>query len=199
MGGRRRRRGCRGQSRLLALSLSLQLLLGLELRFANSFVALFLLSRLFRGGGASGGLGGLPRFVFRLLFDHPLLDFLFLLQRLDEGRFQAVRVFGLERLFRVGGDARLANDVLAAGLFSLPHGRVIGAALNADERREDVFDIGRWMTFLRRVVVFDVFDDFLEPDEKNEFGSVGVGDEIELRRGRFRGRNLKKSFFQLFP
>ena len=108
-------------------------------------------------------------------------------------------MFGLERLFRVGSDARFADDVLAAGFLSLPNWRVIGSALDADKRREDVLDVGRRMTLFRRVVVFDVLDDLFQADEKHELGRVGVRDEVEFWRRRFWRRDLEKSFFQLFP
>ena len=199
MGRRRRRSSSRCHPRLFPLALSLQLLLSLKLRLADSLVAFLLLPLFGFSRGTSGGLGGLSRFVLRLLFDHPLFDFLLLLQGLHEGRLQAVRVFGFECLFRVGSDARFANDVLAARFFSLPNGRVIGAALDANKRRKHVFDVGRRMPLFRRVVVFDVLDDLFEADEQHEFGSVGVGDEIQLGRRRFRRWNLKQSFFQLFP
>ena len=102
MRGGSRGGGCGGggDPRLFPLLLALELLLRLKLGLPDALVAFFLLPRLFGGGGPGGGLGRLARLVFRLLFDHPLLNLLLLLQRLDEGSLQPVRVLRLERLVR---------------------------------------------------------------------------------------------------
>lgn len=72
------------------------------------------------------GLGlGLPG-RSRLLQD-PLLDLLLLLQGLDEGGLEPVRVLGLQRLLLVGGHAGLAHD--GAVLLLPPAAREVRVAL----------------------------------------------------------------------
>lgn len=68
----------------------------------------------------------------RLLVDAPL-DFLLLLQRLDEGAFQPVGVLRFQGLFLIGGHALFTKHEPAFGLVLPPAAGKVSVALGADE------------------------------------------------------------------
>lgn len=131
-------------------------------------------------------------------------DLLLLLEGFHEGRLEAVRVFGLERLLHVARYALLADDfgvladwrILKSGISSFT------LFLPFPDRREVDLALGAAVRLLRRallLVLGQIVDDVLEPEQVHKLGVARVRDEVHLRRRRLGRGNLKQRLLKLLP
>lgn len=105
------------------------------------------------------------------------LYLLLLLQGLHEGRFQTVRMLGLECLLNIASNTLLADDlrVFSSLFFPLPN------------RGEVDFALGAAVRLLREIwflVLGEIVDDVLQAQQVDELRIAGIGDEVHLRRRR---------------
>lgn len=131
-------------------------------------------------------------------------DFLLLLEGFHEGRLEAVRVLGLERLLHVARYALLADDfgvladwrILKSGISSFT------LFLPFPDRGEVDLALGAAVRLLRRallLVLGQIVDDVLEPEQVHKLGVARVRDEVHLRRRRLGRGNLKQRLLELLP